>query len=444
MISLTIYSRRNGFHQRSHLVLVGIMPLISQILPPPGVVRALTARSVVYAVGSGVFQAGSALFFTRILGLSATQVGIGLSIAGAVTVLCSVPLGAVVDRFGARRTWIVAGLLEAAVFAAYPLVGSFAAFLAVVSVLALADVTTSTAKHVYTLQALPPEERVRALAYQRSALNVGFTAGAALSGVAVAVGTRSAYNVVVWGNAAVLLVTAVLIARMPRVAAVRSGPSRRFAALADRPFLALSGINGVLQAHTTLFAIVLPLWMVTMTDAPKVLLPILYTVNTVMAVTLQVRASRGSETAYGSGLALKRSGVAVAVASLFLGAAALTTGVPTIAVLVAGTMLLTVGELMQSAGAWGITATLTPEDRRGEYTGTFKLGGQVQQTLAPAGLTVLAVSTHGWGWLAIAALMLAAGAYAPRLVRRVAVNRAADSSPAQVANGAQPEPVAVR
>jgi len=417
------------------------MQLIRQILPPPGVVRALTARSVVYAVGAGVFQAGSALFFTQVLGLSTTQVGIGLSVAGAVAVVGSVPLGAIVDRFGARRTWIAAGLVEAAMFAAYPLVGRFPAFLALISVLALADVTTSTAKHVYTLQAIPAEDRVRALAYQRSALNVGFTAGAALSSIAVAVGTRSAYNVVVWMNAAMLLATAVLIVRMPRVASVApTVTGRRFGALADRPFLALSGISGVLQAHNTLFAVVLPLWMVTMTDAPKILLPVLYTVNTVMAVTLQVRASRGSETPFGAGLALRRAGVAVAFAALLLAAAGLTSGVPTIVVLVAGTVLLTVGELTQSAGAWGITATLTPEDRRGEYTGTFKLGGQVQQALAPVGLTVLAVSTHGWGWLAIAALMLGAGAYAPRIVARVALAYAAR----QVSSGAQPLPVAVR
>jgi hypothetical protein len=60
-----------------------------------------------------------------------------------------------------------------------------------------------------------------------------------------------------------------------------------------------------------------------------------------------------------------------------------------------------------------------PEGRGGEYIGAFRLGGQLQQTFAPAGLTVLAIATGGWGWLAIAAVMLVAGAYAPRAVRWV-------------------------
>jgi MFS family permease len=394
------------------------MQWFQQIAPPPGVARALTIRSIVYAAGSGVFQAGSAVFFTQYLGLTAAQVGIGLSVAGALTVLCSIPLGTLTDRFGARRTWIVAGFAEALLFFAYPLIGSFAAFLGLVCVLALADLTASTAKHVYTLQALPPAERVRALAYQRSALNVGFTAGAALSGVALAIGTRPAYLGLVLTNGAVLLVTAVLISRLPKVRTTGSTPrTNPFAALADRPFLALSGVNGVLQAHQTLFGVVLPLWTLTQTDAPKVLVPVLYMVNTVLAVTFQVRASRGSETPLGAARSLRISGATVALSALLLGAATFTSGVITIAALVAGTVMLTMGELTQSAGAWGITATLPPEDRRGEYTGAFRLGGQVQQSLAPAGLTMLAVGTGGWGWLVIAALMLVAGHYAPAAVR---------------------------
>jgi MFS family permease len=395
--------------------------LIVRIAPPPGVARALTVRSIVYAVGMGVFQAGSAVFFTRYLGLTATQVGVALSVAGALTVLGSVPIGSAVDRFGSRRTWLVAGLVEAAAFASYPLARGFAAFLAVACLIALADLTTSVAKHAYTLHALPPGERVRALAYQRSALNVGFTVGAGLSGIVLAVGTRSAYLWLVLANAAVLLVTAAVVARLPRVAAARGKQSGNpFAVLRDLPFVRLSAANGVLQGHQTLFTVVLPLWVVTVTDAPAYLVPILFMVNTVMAVTLQVRTSRGSETLPGAAAALRVAGATIAAAALLLGAAVLVHGYLTVALLVAGAATLTLGELTQSAGAWGVSAVVPPEDRRGEYLGAFKLGGQLQQTFAPAGLTFLAIGTGGWGWLVVAAVMLAAGGYAARAVHRVA------------------------
>jgi hypothetical protein len=139
-----------------------------------------------------------------------------------------------------------------------------------------------------------------------------------------------------------------------------------------------------------------------------------------MAVVLQVRASRGAETLQGAGAALRTAGATIAVAALLLAAAAVVDGLLAVAVLVVGAAVLTVGELTQSAGAWGVSAVVPPEDRRGEYVGAFKMGGQLQQTFAPAGLTFLAIGTGGWGWLAIAALMLAAGRYAARAVHRLA------------------------
>lgn len=395
-------------------------PLL-RIVPPPGVARALTIRSVVYAVGMGVFQAGSAVFYTRYLGLTATQVGIALSVAGALTVVGSVPVGALVDRLGARRTWLVAGLVQAAMFLVYPLAGGFLSFLVVACLLALAEMTTSVAKHAYTLHALPAAERVSALAYQRSALNLGFAVGAALSGIALAAGTRSAYLGLVLVNGVILLVTAVVIARLPHVETARGpGQGNPFRVLADRPFVVLSGVNGVLQGHQTLLVVVLPLWVVTVIAVPTYVVPVLYVVNTVIAVVLQVRTSRGSDTLTGAARALRAAGILIAGSALLLGMASLVTGATAVLVLLVGTAVLTLGELTQSAGAWGVTAIVPPENRRGEYIGVVKLGGQLQLTFGPAGLTLLAVGTGGWGWLLIAALMLAAGAYASRAVNRVA------------------------
>jgi len=55
-----------------------------RLLPPAGLARSLCLQSALYAVGSGFFLSGNAVFFTTIVGLSAAQVGLGLSIAGAL------------------------------------------------------------------------------------------------------------------------------------------------------------------------------------------------------------------------------------------------------------------------------------------------------------------------------------------------------------------------
>ncbi|MFR9777461.1 MFS transporter [Micromonospora sp. MS34] len=396
-----------------------IRTAVRHVVPPAGLTRALAVQAMVYAVGHGLFQAGSAVFFTRALGLSPAQVGLGLSLAAGVSLLGTVPLGALTDRYGSQGVWLVGLLVEAALFASYPFVGGFAGFLAVVAALAVVDAATGVARQVYSINVLPPEERVTALAYQRSSLNVGFGLGAVISGVVLALDTTAAYRGMVWFNGAMLLVTAVFVGRLPRVLPGQPGSTQRASRLAvfrDRPFLAVALLSGLLGSHGTLYLVVLPLWMLSHTDAPRALIAALVLLNTVLAVLLQVRASRGADTTTGAARALRGGGLLIALFCLVLPLSAVTDGVVTVGVLVAAAVVLTLAELVQSAGMWGITSTLPPAAHRGAYVGAFRLGGQLQYLVAPAGLTALGVSTGGWGWFPLAALFAVAALAAVPLV----------------------------
>ena len=58
----------------------------------------------------------------------------------------------------------------------------------------------------------------------------------------------------------------------------------------------MATLGGVLSTHQVLLNVVIPLWLVEETDAPRVLLAWLFGTNTVMAVLLQVAAARGITT----------------------------------------------------------------------------------------------------------------------------------------------------
>ncbi|NES16479.1 MULTISPECIES: MFS transporter [Micromonospora] len=395
-----------------------IRTAVRHVVPPAGLTRALAVQAMVYAVGHGLFQAGSAVFFTRALGLSPAQVGLGLSLAAGVSLLGTVPLGALTDRYGSQGVWLVGLLVEAALFASYPFVGGFAGFLAVVAALAVVDAATGVARQVYSINVLPAEERVTALAYQRSSLNVGFGLGAVISGGVLALDTMAAYRGMVWFNAAMLLVTALFVGRLPRLPGGRRSatPTSRLAVFRDRPFLAVALLSGLLSSHGTLYLVVLPLWVLSRTDAPRTLIAALVLLNTVLAVLLQVRVSRGADTTSGAARALRDGGLLIALFCLVLPLSAVTGGWVTIGVLVAAAVVLTLAELVQSAGMWGITSTLPPAAQRGAYVGAFRLGGQLQYLVAPAGLTALGVSTGGWGWFPLAALFTVAALAAVPLV----------------------------
>ena len=54
------------------------------------------------------------------------------------------------------------------------------------SLLGLVDTAGRSGRGAYTLDVFPREERVQSLAFMRAALNIGFTFGALLGGLALA------------------------------------------------------------------------------------------------------------------------------------------------------------------------------------------------------------------------------------------------------------------
>src|SRR6476646_3319963 len=148
------------------------MPDLSRLLPDHPVARRLSVQSVMYALGDGVFTTGNAVYFTQIVGLSAAQVGLGLSITGVVALALSVPLGRVADRYGARRMWAVGAMLEALLYLSYPVIHGFAAFVALLVAFTLVSSVGGAGRGAYTIAIFPREERVRYQAYLRAVLNI--------------------------------------------------------------------------------------------------------------------------------------------------------------------------------------------------------------------------------------------------------------------------------
>src|SRR5690349_21026465 len=74
--------------------------------PPVAYRRPARWQSLLVALGEGTFMTGSAVFFTKIVGLSAAQVGLGLTCAGAAAFLAALPMGKLVDRFGPKPPWL--------------------------------------------------------------------------------------------------------------------------------------------------------------------------------------------------------------------------------------------------------------------------------------------------------------------------------------------------
>jgi MFS family permease len=384
---------------------------------PTGALRILVVATLVNTLGNGLWMASSALFLTRSVGLSVTQTGLALTVTALACLVSSAPMGYLADRRGAREV-LVAGLVAlAAGTAALALVGSIGTFLLVAVPTAVADAAQRAAKGAVIAGAVPPDKRVHTRAYLRSVTNVGIAAGAGLAGFGLAVDTRGAYLALILGDAATYLVAAILLSRLapvPRMARRAEGP--RLIALRDRPFLAFVALDGLLSTHFGLFEVALPLWIAHRTDAPRWLIAVLFLTNTTAVVLFQVRAARGTDEPRGASRAARRAGLALFGACGLYALSDASRGGVTIALLVAGALVHVVAELWHAASGWGNWFGLAPADAHGQYQGTYSLGLQFGQMLAPLAVTALAVGWGGPGWLLLGAAFVLVGAAMPPVV----------------------------
>ncbi|WP_200260264.1 MFS transporter [Streptomyces sp. HSG2] len=414
----------------------GAWARIRGVLPERGAPRALALSTFVGQTGSGLLLPVSALFFTRSVGLTPSQVGIGLASAGLVGLVAAVPMGRVADRFGARGTYAAALLVQAFATASFALMHSLWAFLAVSTVAALAERGGSAARGAVIGGMGTGEARVRLRAMLKSVTNAGLSIGTALAAFALAADSRGAYLTVIFVNAAAYVAAALPLAKVPSLPSKEAGGRSRTrrAVLKDRPYALVTVACGVTSIHYDVLSLALPLWIAGHTTAPKWGISAVIVANTVLVVLLQVPFSRGTGDVATAAVVVRRSGWVLGAGwTLIACVTFVSSPALALALLVAGMTLHTAGELWHAAGAYGLSYELAPAGSHGEYQGFFSLGRGVTGALAPIVLTTLCLAPGAdWrpvtGWLSLGLTVTAIAALVPSLVRRA--QRTGTASPA--------------
>ncbi|MFF7987629.1 MFS transporter [Streptomyces sp. NPDC007901] len=376
--------------------------------------RTLLGIGLIDSTGTGLYLAGSAVYFVAVLGLSAAQVGFGLSVAGLLGLVCQPVLGWLADRHGPRQVLALLHVWRALSFGVLLLADTYWQFLIAVAMIGVGQQALSPIYQALVERTVGADGRLAMMARSRVVYNVGFSLGGLAATVAIGYGTRTGFSMIMLGNAVFCLTAAAMLAAAP-AADGETGSARRaplrLAHLRNTRHLAVAAINGVLSLHISLLGVGIPLWVTLHTGAPRSTVGVLLVVNTVVAVLGQVWASKGSDTLDGSVTALQRGGWALVGCCLFFVAAAHTHATPVVVVLlIAGVIVMTGAELFQSAGGWGVSYALAPEEGRAEYLATFNLGTGLQFVVGPMIVTagVIDRGTIGWvvfpGCLAVATL----------------------------------------
>lgn len=385
--------------------------------------RLLATAAFVDTTGTGLFLASAMAFFSRSVGLPASQVALGLSVAGAVGLLAILPMGSLATSRGPQPVLVGLHAVRGLSFLAYAAVDSFPAFLFVVSVITAADRAAPAITQAVVADLAAADDRVRWLALLRSVRHAGLGIGALAATIPLSLDHRGAYLAVTTLNGLSFLVVAGLVARLPRLEATRRRPRlaspSRLVALRDGRYMLQSVLHAVLALHVSVVTVGIPLWVLQRTEAPPAILGPLLFVNTAVIVLCQIPVSRWAGSVAAAGRLTQVAGAAVAVSCVVFSLAE-RAGSPVLAsvVVVVGGIVLALGETGMAAGRWSLSLGLAPEDRRPDYLAAFNLGLAAEQVVGPGLVTFAALRLGLIGWLGLALVFLLSG-----LAVRVAADR---------------------
>jgi hypothetical protein len=386
------------------------------LMPHAGPQRVIAASNFVNTVGSGLYLTAGVLYFTQAVHLPASQVGLGLGIAGFFSLGVGIAVGHLADTHGARGVYATTLVIRALATAGFALADTFWLFV-LAACAATGAYAAGQAARSPIIRRYGGDRPQEFRAYLRAVTNIGVSFGALLAGWAVQVGSHTAYQLLVIGNAVAFAASAAILVFLPAVTPgpVVGGP--RWIALRDRPYLLITALDGIMAIQFKVLTVAIPLWLVVATTAPRWLISGTMLTNTVIVVVCQVRASRSIDSPTAGGRAYRRSGVAFLVSCSLLSLAAGTPAWAAATLLMTAVVIHTVGELWHAGGGFEVSFALAPEHATGQYLGVFGLGAGLAEAIGPTLLISLCITWGRPGWYVVGALFALTGLAAPFAVR---------------------------
>jgi MFS family permease len=392
---------------------------VDSLVPKDKNEKWLAIGTVIDTFGNGLFYTVSALYFTRIIGLSAQEVGIGLAIAAFGGISASLIFGRMADLWGPRGLAVYITFICAIVDFAYLFADDFLSFVLIATLISFLDRGGAAGRTVIISRVGGPDGRVRIRAYLRAVTNVGIGLGSFVAGFALVVDEAWAYQAIIIINALTTFAKTYANWKMPHFPPLPGAKHEKATrALRDKAFVSLTLANSVLAIHYHMLDLAVPLWVASHTTAPTWVVAAAFLLNTIACVLFQVRMARGTEDPVDAGKATRQGSYWLALSTVVYAAATYPSSpvIATFAILL-GALIHVTGELRQAAGSFGIGYGIPPEHLQGQYQGVWSLSLSASHFVSPIILTFLCLGLGVQGWVILGIIFLAMGAITPPLVK---------------------------
>ncbi|MFC0600377.1 MFS transporter [Streptomyces palmae] len=379
--------------------------------------RLLALSTVVNTIGMGIFLSAGTIFLIRSAGLSPTEAGIGLTAGSLCGFGAGVLIGDWADRRGSREVVIGSMLLEAVASISLLFVHSLWPLIVVAAAAAVGRAGTGGARGAMIGVLAEEGKGARLRSYLRSVTNVGLAIGTIGAAVVLAFDTRPAYVAVVLTDTITFLIAAAILARLPHIPPTRpSGQDsdtatteRRWVALRDAPYLALTAASSVASVQYFVLVPALPVWIVEHTEAPRWTAAIVLFFESILVTVAQVPATRSLDGPRSAGRLLALSGPLFLVAWIPIALAEDAAAWGALALLTFGVVVHASAEVWQAAGTFELSFALAKPEAQGQYQGVMGLGHGLAEAVAPIVVISMCVNWGKAGWISLALLVTAAG-----------------------------------
>ena len=346
--------------------------------------RIYLLAALINIYGTGLIITAMTLYAIKVVHLTAARSGLALTIAGLVGLLAAMPMGRLADRRGPRDVSRLALLLLGVAAASYVfLAHSFVSYLLVAIVDGSALSASNTAS-VALLRRVGGDNATTFRSQASAVINLGISLGVATAGAAIEINTPNAYRALFLGNALSCLIGVAVLSLLPKYEPLPGAHEESpLAALKDKPFVAYTALSGGMYMQYLVLNLLLPVWVVFHTNAPRWSVSAFVIINTLIVVLFQVRVGKTVQTIRQGGAAFRRAGVVFLLSCSAMGLAA---GLPAwgALLLLAGAIVVhTYGELWHGSGMYALDFGLAPPHAQGQYQGLASMGNFAGQALSP-------------------------------------------------------------
>ncbi|MCI2961482.1 MFS transporter [Pediococcus pentosaceus] len=365
--------------------------------------KAAMISSAIDSIGTGTFVSVSTIFFSMYNNVSATTIGLGLTLSAISGILFSLPIAYLADRYGKLEIFSISYVLRAVGTVGWLFISGNTAYLTYMALFGAIDRSAASLTRSLIIAPLNRKEAVVLMGRMALPANVGYGIGAGISSVILFL--KLGLPLIIITNAISFILVVYVYRRALKGLDVSSARIKKpllmswsviSTSVFDRNRFNLLIENLLFSFHRTLLNVYIPLVAVLYLKNMNWIAPLAVILNTVVVSLLQGRINRWAFVNHRYDKLWSLSGLLIAISFIAVIVISKSNTRIFVEVLLGMVILFQILAEMFSSASLAVYMTIfSREDLLATDLSAINLGGQLQNMLGPIIFSTTASSTNG-------------------------------------------------